>query len=321
MGENEKIPVLAVVGPTASGKTALGISLAQTYDGEVVSADSMQIYKGMSIATAKPTAEEMQGVPHHLIDFLERDMEFSVADYVSLAGRTISDIHSRGRLPIVVGGTGLYVSSLLENIRFSETKQNPELRAELTAFAKEQGTEALHKRLEELDWEAAAEIHPNNLVRVIRALEVCLETGKKFSTLKIESRSVPSPYRSCIIGLDYADRDDLYERINLRVDRMVQLGLVEEAYAVWKQGEMRTASNAIGYKELVPYFEGSADLETCVEEIKLQTRHFAKRQLTWFRKNKQIKWVILDKTDNLKKIRENCLKLIAKSEVLCYNIE
>ncbi|MBQ8515388.1 MAG: tRNA (adenosine(37)-N6)-dimethylallyltransferase MiaA [Ruminococcus sp.] len=321
MAENEKIPVLAIVGPTASGKTALGISLAQTYNGEVVSADSMQIYKGMSIATAKPTAEEMQGVPHHLIDFLERDTEFSVADYVSLAGRTISDIHSRGRLPIVVGGTGLYVSSLLENIRFSETKQNPELRAELTAFAKEQGTEALHKRLEELDWEAAAEIHPNNLVRVIRALEVCLETGKKFSALKAESRSIPSPYRSCIIGLDYADRNDLYERINLRVDRMVQLGLVEESYAVWRQGEMKTASNAIGYKELVPYFEGRTSLSDCVEEIKLQTRHFAKRQLTWFRRNRQIKWIVLDKTDDLKKNRENCLKIIAKSEVLCYNIE
>ncbi len=321
MTEHEKIPVLAVVGPTASGKTALGIALAQMYGGEVVSADSMQIYKGMSIATAKPTIEEMQGVPHHLIDFLERDVQFSVADYVSLAGKIIADIHQRGKLPIVVGGTGLYVSSLLENIRFADTRQNPELRAELTAFAQEQGAAALHKRLEELDYEAAAEIHPNNLVRVIRALEVCIETGKKFSQLKAESRSAPSPYKSCIIGLDYADRDVLYDRINRRVDSMVEQGLINEAYEVWKQGEMKTASNAIGYKELIPYFEGNASLEACIEEIKLQTRHFAKRQLTWFRKNKQIQWITLSGFHNLKKIQENCQKIIAKSGVLCYNIE
>ncbi|MBQ8687015.1 MAG: tRNA (adenosine(37)-N6)-dimethylallyltransferase MiaA, partial [Ruminococcus sp.] len=260
MTEPEKNPVLAVVGPTASGKTALGVALAQMYGGEIVSADSMQIYKGMSIATAKPTEAEMQGIPHHLMDFLERDVSFSVAEYVSLAGKIISDIHARGKLPIVVGGTGLYVSSLLENVRFAETRQNPQLRAELTAFAQEHGAEALHQRLAELDWEAAAEIHPNNLVRVIRALEVCLETGEKFSRMKAESRSVPTPYRSCMIGLDYADRDVLYDRINLRVERMVGQGLVEEAYAVWKQGDMKTASNAIGYKELIPYFEGYASL-------------------------------------------------------------
>lgn len=316
MTEQDKIPVLAVVGPTASGKTALGVALAQTYGGEVVSADSMQIYKGMSIATAKPTEEEMQGVPHHLIDFLERDVTFSVADYVSLAGHVIAEIHNRGKLPIVVGGTGLYVSSLLEHIRFAETKQNPELRAELTAFAQNHGAAALHKRLEELDEEAAAEIHPNNLVRVIRALEVCMETGEKFSRLKAQSRSAETPYQSCIIGLDYAHRDVLYERINRRVDSMVAQGLVEEAYGVWKQGAMRTASNAIGYKELVPYFEGKASLDACVEEIKLQTRHFAKRQLTWFRKNEHIRWIILDDFNNLKKIQENCQKIIAKSKIL-----
>ena len=260
MTEQKKIPVLAVVGPTASGKTALGVALAQMYGGEIVSADSMQIYKGMSIATAKPTEEEMQGIPHHLIDFLERDVTFSVADYVNLAGKIIADIHGRRKLPIIVGGTGLYVSSLLENVRFAETKQNPQLRAELTAFAQEYGAEALHRRLAELDCEAASEIHPNNLVRVIRALEVCIETGEKFSRMKAQSRSEPTPYRSCMIGLDYADRDVLYQRINLRVDKMAEQGLVEEAYAVWKQGKLKTASNAIGYKELVPYFEGSREM-------------------------------------------------------------
>lgn len=316
MSENEKIPVIAVVGPTASGKTALGVELAIHYGGEVVSADSMQIYKGMSIATAKPTEEEMRGVPHHLIDFLERDTAFSVADYVELAGRSIRDIHSRGKLPVLVGGTGLYVSSLLENIRFSEAETDHKLRAELTEFAEEHGREALHDRLKELDPDAASEIHPNNLIRVVRALEVCIETGERFSVLKEKSRSTETPYRYCIIGLDFEDRSILYDRINLRVDRMVEQGLVEEAFEVWRTGGIKTAANAIGYKELVPYFEGTSELESCIEEIKLQTRHYAKRQLTWFRKNRQIQWLFLDNINNLKKIRENCQKIIAKTDVL-----
>lgn len=316
MNENEKIPVLAVVGPTASGKTALGVELAKAYGGEVVSADSMQIYKGMSVATAKPGEDEMDGVPHHLIDFLERDVTFSVADYVDLAGRTIRDIHSRGKVPVIVGGTGLYVSSLLDNIQFSETETDHQLRNELAEYAELNGREALHRRLCELDPEAAAEIHPNNLVRVVRALEVCITTGEKFSVVKKKSRSIETPYRSCIIGLDYEDRSILYDRINLRVDRMVEQGLVEEAREVWSAGEMKTAANAIGYKELIPYFEGSSDLDACIEEIKLQTRHYAKRQLTWFRKNRQIQWLFLDNINNLKKIREKCQKIIAKTKVL-----
>ena len=316
MNENEKIPVLAVVGPTASGKTALGAALAKEYGGEVVSADSMQIYKGMSIATAKPTFEEMQGIPHHLIDFLDMGAAFSVADYVSLAGEVIRDIRSRERLPVVVGGTGLYVSSLLDNIQFSEFQSNSDLRDELAAFAEKNGKEALHGRLAELDPEAASEIHPNNLVRVIRALEVCIETGEKFSVQKEKGRSAETPYRSCIIGLDYEDRNILYDRINRRVDMMMEAGLEEEAFRVWQGGKMKTAANAIGYKELVPYFEGKASLEECVEEIKLQTRHYAKRQLTWFRRNKQIEWLFLDKIDNLKKIQEKCQKVIAKSKLL-----
>ena len=316
MTNNEKIPILAVVGPTASGKTALGVSLAETFNGEVVSADSMQIYKGMSIATAKPTHEEMRGIPHHLIGFLEMNTAFSVADYVKLAGSAISDIHSRGRQPIIVGGTGLYVSSLLENISFSESRSNPELRRELNSFAEKNGADALHARLKVIDPAAAESIHPNNIVRVVRALEVCLETGEKFSVHKERSRMNESPYNSLIIGLDYRCRDDLYERINLRVDKMMEAGLIDEAAEVWNKGGMKTASNAIGYKELIPYFEGTAELSECIEEIKLQTRHYAKRQLTWFRKNKQIEWLILDKYDNLKKIQEKCLKVIAKSKIL-----
>lgn len=316
MDKKEKIPVLAVVGPTASGKTALSIALAKEYGGEIVSADSMQIYKGMSIATAKPTPEEMDGIPHHLIDFLDMGTAFSVADYVALAGEAIRDIHARGKLPILAGGTGLYVSSLLDNIQFSEFQSDPSLRDELADFAEKNGRDALHARLAELDPEAAAEIHPNNLVRVIRALEVCIETGEKFSVQKEKGRSAETPYRSCIIGLDYEDRNILYDRINRRVDMMMEAGLEEEAYGVWRAGNMKTAANAIGYKELIPYFEGNVSLEECVEEIKLQTRHYAKRQLTWFRRNKQIEWLYLDKIDNLKKIQEKCQKVIAKNKLL-----
>ncbi len=316
MNESEKIPVLAVVGPTASGKTSLSIALAKEYRGEVVSADSMQIYKGMSIATAKPSPEEMDGIPHHLIDFLDMGTAFSVADYVSLAGEAIRDIHRRGNLPILAGGTGLYVSSLLDNIQFSESQINTRLRDELAEFAEKNGKEALHARLAELDPESASEIHPNNLVRVIRALEVCIETGEKFSVQKEKGRSTETPYRSCIIGLDYENRDVLYDRINRRVDMMIESGLEAEAKSVWKAGGMKTAANAIGYKELIPYFEGEASFEDCIEEIKLQTRHYAKRQLTWFRRNKQIEWLYLDKIDNLKKIQEKCQKVIAKSKIL-----
>lgn len=316
MTTDEKIPVLAVVGPTASGKTALGVSLAEYYDGEVVSADSMQIYKGMSIATAKPTLEEMENIPHHLIGFLDMNDSFSVADYVKLAGDVIKDIHKRNKLPIIVGGTGLYVSSLLENVRFSESHTNPKLRNELMTFANENGADALHEKLKLIDPEAAENIHPNNIVRVVRALEVCIDTGEKFSMHKAKSKLIETPYKSCIIGLTYASRDDLYNRINMRVDKMVEIGLVDEAYQVWKNGGMKTASNAIGYKELVPYFEGKSELDVCIDEIKLQTRHYAKRQLTWFRKNEHISWIILDKTDNLKKIQEKSLKVIAKSKIL-----
>ncbi|MDE6020157.1 MAG: tRNA (adenosine(37)-N6)-dimethylallyltransferase MiaA [Ruminococcus sp.] len=316
MAANEKIPVLAVVGPTASGKTALGVSLAEYYGGEVVSADSMQIYKGMSIATAKPTKEEMRGVPHHLIDFLDMGESFSVADYIRLAGDTICDIHRREMIPIIVGGTGLYVSSLLDNVQFSKSCANPALRDELVSYANENGAQALHARLEAIDPDAAESIHPNNIIRVVRALEVCIDTGEQFSKHKANSRMAETPYDSMIIGLDYASRYDLYDRINMRVDKMIDMGLVEEAFDIWVHGRLKTASNAIGYKELVPYFEGSKELDACINEIKLQTRHYAKRQLTWFRKNKHISWIILDKTDNLKKIQEKCLKVIAKNKFL-----
>lgn len=303
--------VLAVAGPTASGKTALGVMLAKEFNGEVISADSMQIYKGMDIASAKPDAEEMEGIPHHLIDFIDRDVTFSVADYVELAKNKINEVLSRGKLPIIVGGTGLYISSLLDNVKFSEGGSDEAYRRELYDFAKKFGNNALHKQLADIDIKAAESIHPNNLVRVIRALEVFRVTGKKFSDLKAESRLEESPYDSLIIGIDYADRQTLYNRINLRVDKMIDSGLIDEAFQLWQQSGMKTAANAIGYKELIPYFEKKSTLDECIDKIKQETRHYAKRQLTWFRKNERIKWIIIGDFDKKNEIYEKSKKAIA----------
>ncbi len=285
--ENKKPFVLAIAGPTASGKTWLGVELAKTYGGEVVSADSMQIYKGMDIASAKPTAEEMQGIPHHLISVLDRDVSFSAADYVKLANEAIEDILSRGKLPIIVGGTGLYIDSLLNNVQFAEIKSDSAYREKLYEISRSEGNERLYAELCEADPSAAESIHMNNTVRLVRALEVIHVTGRKFSELKEESVSVESPYDSLILGLNAADRSLLYERIDMRVDEMVKAGLVEEARELWQENAMRTAANAIGYKELIPYFEGNALMSECIDKIKQGTRHYAKRQLTWFRKNER----------------------------------
>lgn len=303
--------VLAVVGPTASGKTWLGVQLAKLYGGEVISADSMQIYKGMDIASAKPSEEEKEGIPHHLMDFLDMDVPFSAADYVKLAKEKIEEVLSRGKLPVIVGGTGLYVDSLLENVKFSEGGSDEAYREELMAFAREQGAEALHARLAETDPEAAAAIHPNNIIRVVRALEVCHVTGRRFSELKAESRTEESPYNSLILGLNYEDRAVLYRRIDLRVQEMVKNGLIEEARELWERGGMRTSANAIGYKELIPYFTGEMPLEECVAKIQQETRRYAKRQLTWFRKNDRIKWIILGEFDKKTEILEKSQKCIA----------
>lgn len=312
--------VLAVAGPTASGKTSLGVALAKEYDGEVISADSMQIYKGMDIASAKPTEEEKEGIPHHLIDFLDRGATFSAADYVKLAREKIDDVLSRGKLPIIVGGTGLYIDSLLNNVKFSEGGSDEAYRSELYEFAENNGNVALHARLAEIDPEAAASIHPNNLVRVIRALEVYHVTGRTFSELKAESRLEESPYNSLIIGLDYAERQHLYNRINLRVDEMVKNGLIEEARALWQESGMKTAANAIGFKELIPYFENKMTLDECIDKIKQETRRYAKRQLTWFRKNERIQWIILGEIAKKTEISEKSKKYIENYRKLWYNV-
>ncbi|MBQ5312362.1 MAG: tRNA (adenosine(37)-N6)-dimethylallyltransferase MiaA, partial [Oscillospiraceae bacterium] len=248
----EKIPVIVVCGPTCSGKTAVGVELCKRLGGEVISADSMQIYKGLRISTAKPTEAEMQGIPHHLMDFLPPDASFSVADFARLAGQTARDIRSRGKLPVVVGGTGLYISSFVDGVDFSHTSSDPALREQLEKEAAELGAQAMHDRLRSLDEKAARDIHPNNVIRVIRAIEMNMLSGRTMEENRALSREIPSPYSACFIGLTCFDRAVLYDRINTRVDAMLAEGLVDEVRAVYERYDTRTAFNAIGYKELIP---------------------------------------------------------------------
>ena len=298
--QQTKIPVLAVVGPTASGKTGLAIELAKELGGEIVSCDSMQIYRGMKIGTAQPTDEELAAVPHHLIGFQEPSELFSVSDYVQLAERVVEDIHARGHLPVLCGGTGLYARSLLSGLPFDEFGRDDALRARLQAEADEKGTETLYRQLEELDPEAAEKIHPNNRPRLFRALEYCLLSGRKFSDWQKEAAVMPSPYDVCMLGIDYRDRAALYARIDKRVELMFQEGLEEEARAYFTAFPGGTSGQAIGYKELFPYFRGDCTLEEAKETICRETRHYAKRQLTWFRREKEIHWIYGDESQSLK---------------------
>ena len=308
-----KQPLLVIVGPTASGKTFLSIELAKIYNGEIISADSMQIYKGMDIATAKPTFEEMQGIPHHLISCVDADKSFSVADYVILAKNKIEEVASRGKLPIIVGGTGLYINSLIDNIKFDDTCSDTEYRKELYELSELKGNKYLLDMLYEVDPETALTLHENNLTRIIRALEVYKITNVKLSIHKINSRMEESPYNPCIIGLNYKDRDMLYSRINNRVDEMVKAGLVQEAYEVYKNGGLKTAHQAIGFKELIPFFEDEKTLEECIDVLKQQTRRYAKRQLTWFRKDERINWIIIeDSTIEKEKIIQKSINILEK---------
>ena len=292
MDASYKHPVVAVVGPTATGKTALGVTLAQHFSGEVISCDSMQIYKGLDVGTAKVTPEETCGIPHHGVDILTPDKTFSVADFTAMAVELEQQISARGHLPILVGGTGLYVQSFLYGVRFAEEKAPAGLREQLTAELAEKGGAAMYEELRSVDPEAAAAIHPNNQVRVLRALEHYRATGKKLSEQKADSLPPERPYRSLILGLDFPDRAGLYRRIDLRVDKMLDDGILQEAEYVWQNREtFRTAAQAIGYKEFFPYFEGAAPLEVCTEKLKQASRNYAKRQLTWFRHMDGVVWL------------------------------
>ena len=310
----EKIPVLAGVGPTASGKTSLAIEIAKEYHGEVVSADSMQIYKEMQIATAKPTVDEMQGIPHHLLDFLAPDVSFSVAQYAALAHQTISEITARGHLPVMAGGTGLYVDAVLDDLIFAKIETDEQKRAELWAFVEAHGANALHERLREIDPESAARIHENNVGRIVRAVEVYELTGITMSEHQRNSRPKESRYRSLKIGINYKDRAVLYDRVNRRVDLMMEQGLLEEAANVRNRAR-KTAVQAIGYKELEPYFLQQEPLDVCIERLKQETRRYAKRQITWFSRDPNILWVYPDEQtpqeifSKIKRAVENFIKV------------
>lgn len=302
----KKHPVVAVVGPTATGKTALGVALAQHFSGEVISCDSMQIYKGLDVGTAKVTPEETCGIPHHGVDILTPDKPFSVADFTAMAGRLEREISARGALPILVGGTGLYVQSFLNGVRFTEEKAPAGLREQLAAELAEKGGTAMYEELRQVDPEAAAAIHPNNQVRVLRALEHYRATGKKLSEQKADSLPPEKPYRSLILGLDFPERAQLYRRIDLRVDLMMEQDLLNEAKRVWEHRDTyKTAAQAIGYKEFFPYFAGESALAPCVEKLKQASRNYAKRQLTWFRHMEGICWLDASAPD----VREQAVHL------------
>lgn len=284
----KKTKIICVVGATASGKTDLAVKLAKAVDGEIISADSMQVYKNMPIATAVATKEEQNGVVHHLVEFLDADQTFSVADFVERAKVLIDEITARGRVPIAAGGTGLFVDSLVKNISFSEVGSNAEIRNELA----EKSNEELYERLLKLDPNAAEDIHPNNRKRVIRALELCM-SGTSKTEQNENSMLIDSPYDALYIGIGYKDRQKLYDRINKRVDLMLEAGLENEArQMLGKQG--LTARQAIGHKELQPYIDGKITLDEATENLKRETRRYAKRQLTWFRRNENINWLYAD---------------------------
>lgn len=288
-----KIPVIAVVGPTASGKSDLAVEICLKFNGEAVSADSMQIYKGLDISTAKPSEEEKKGVPHHMMDFLDNTETFSVAEYQKLAGECISDIHSRGKLPVIVGGTGLYIDTLLNNVQLTEDSFDEAVREKLLERVENEGVGSLLDELRGIDPEYAAKMHPNNVKRIVRALEVWYSSGTTM-TQQIENSHAESPYEVLFIGLDAKDRDFLYERINRRVGIMLENGLEAEAMDYLSQKNTSTSSQAIGCKELKPYFDGEISLSEAADNLRQATRRYAKRQLTWFRRNKDINWFLLD---------------------------
>lgn len=300
----DKIKAIVIVGPTASGKTSLGVKIAKHFNGEVVSADSMQIYKKMSIATAKPTASEMQGIPHHMIDFVEPTEMYSVAKYKEDAYKCIYDISSRGKIPVIVGGTGLYVDTLLYNTEFLDSEIDYELRKSLYDKSEKYGGEALWNELNGIDPNAALKISPNNAKKIIRALEIYYQTGKTLSEQNAESRLSGEILDSVVIGLTAENREFLYNRINLRVDKMISDGLVDEAKEFFRLYNKGTAVQAIGYKELYPYIAGEESLFVCTERLKMQTRRYAKRQLTWFRKNKNINWLYIDRQNEDDLVKE-----------------
>ena len=309
---NDKI--IAVAGPTASGKSALALELCKRLGGELVSLDSMQIYKGLDIGTAKPTKAEQAEVRHHMIDICDPREKFSAADFAERAHGVIADIRSRGKRVLLCGGTGLYLDTVLGRLDFGEIESNEKLRRDLIAFAEKNGADALYERLVKIDPQAAEKIHKNNVRRVARAIEIYELTGKTKTEHDREAIS-DSPYDSLIIGLDYNDREVLYNRINRRVDLMIDAGLETEVRSLLSEGSLSadsTAGQAIGYKEMLGYIAGEYTLEDAIEKIKLGTRRYAKRQLTWLRRNPEINWLYPDRLGDFQSLVGEAEKIIGK---------
>ena len=306
----KKPRVAAVVGPTASGKTALAIALAKEFNGEVISCDSMQIYRGMDIGTAKPTVAEMDGIPHHMIDIIEPSEPFSAADYSPLAKAAADDIISRGKLPIFCGGTGLYLDAVLSANSYADTETDLSLREQLLSEVERDGADAMWERLRAVDPEAAEATHKNNIKRVVRALEIYLSSGVTKTEWDKRSRLAPTPFDATVIALE-REREELYRRIDLRVDIMMEAGLENEVRELITSGRLprtSTAAHAIGYKEFIEYFDGRITLDEVVETIKQSSRRYAKRQLTWFKRNKEVNWI--NSGDNFEVIVNIAKKLL-----------
>ena len=314
MATEQKIKILAVVGPTASGKTAVSVELAKRLGGEVVSCDSMQVYRRMNIGTAKPTQEEKCGIAHHLIDAVDPETPFSCAEYVTLAAEAVKDISARGKLPIFCGGTGLYLDRFLCG-EMEETHADEALRTALFAFAEREGVDALHERLRAVDPESADAIHKNNVKRVVRALEIYEQTGIPKSEFDRRSQETETPYEAVVIGLRYPNREVLYDRINRRVDIMLADGLLAETQKLKNEGVFEvnlTAAQAIGYKELLGYLDGEETLAEATENLKTATRRYAKRQLTWFSAKPYVEWVEMEKDGALRSLDEVCREIISR---------
>ncbi|HZG80315.1 MAG TPA: tRNA (adenosine(37)-N6)-dimethylallyltransferase MiaA [Brevibacillus sp.] len=305
-----KEKLVVIVGPTAVGKTDLSLELAEQFDGEVISGDSMQVYRGMDIGTAKASPQDLARVPHHLIDIIEPSEEYSVAQFQESATRLITQINQRGRLPFIVGGTGLYIESVTHRFQFSQSPQDPELRDRLQRLADTEGVEALHARLANVDPITAERLHPNDVKRVIRALEVYESSGYKMSDFQLRAKQ--SPYDLVMIGLTM-EREKLYERINHRVDLMIEAGLVEEVRRLLDQGldASLVSMQGLGYKEVIPYLYGEITLEKAVNDIKQRTRHFAKRQLSWFRRMSEIEWFDMTDPANKPQVEQTIKHILA----------
>lgn len=287
---NDKTKIIVVAGPTAGGKTSLGIEIAKAVNGEIISADSMQVYKGMGIATAAPTLQEQAEVPHHLVEFLAQEESYSVSDFCAFAKEKIADISSRGKTPVIVGGTGLFIDSLVDNIQFTQAETDFELRDQLM----QKSADELYEMLLEIDKEAARNIHKNNKSRVARAIEIYYTSGKTKSMQNEASRKGESPYEALYFVLAFENREVLYNRINSRVDKMLENGLLDEAQKVLENESSKTSAQAIGHKELKPYFSGEISLDAAIQNLKKETRHYAKRQITWFKRRENTHIIYMD---------------------------